>query len=172
MKPWPHLLACAGVWLASLHAVAAQGQGNSEVTTLSEINQLTTPSPKPRPFRVKGVVVCFDAGWHQLYLHDGAHTTYFNADDFQIQPETGQLVEITGVAQGSNVFANLKLTIRGKSALPNATPLKLTELDKERREWVETTGRVLSAENSRGRLALLIHDNRQNCLVFVLGAPV
>jgi hypothetical protein len=48
----------------------------------------------------------------------------------------------------------------------------LSELARDHGEWIETTGRVLSAETSRGRLALLLHEKGRNCLVYVLGLPV
>jgi hypothetical protein len=121
--------------------------------------------------RVRGVVVCYDAGWHQLYIHDERETLYFNADDFASSPNKGDLVEITGKARGTNVLENPKLAILGQTALPAARPLELSDLGLDHGEWVEVRGRVLSAESSRGRLALLLHDKGQNCLVYLLGGP-
>ncbi len=142
-----------------------------EITSLSQLIHLQ-PVSDPKPMRLKGVIVCYDAGWHQLYLHDGEHTSYFNADDFKVRLELGQEVEITGLARSSNVWTNLGLTVLGKKALPPAKVLKLNELAREHSEWIETSGRVLSAETSRGRLALLLNDQRQNGLVYVLGGAV
>jgi hypothetical protein len=104
-----------------------------------------------------------------LYVHDERETLYFNADDFAAQPKKGDLVEITGKARGTNVLENPKLAILGQTALPAARPLELSGLWAEHGEWVEVRGRVLSAESSRGRLALLLNDKGQNCLVYLLG---
>lgn len=143
-----------------------------EITSLRELKSLGAGKGLvAQPLRIKGVVVCYDEGWHQLYLHDGRESLYFNADNFQNKPHAGQLIEITGTAFGSESFTNLQLTIIGPAQLPEAKRLDLGELSKEHGEWIETTGQVLSAEASRGRLALLLHDKHQNCLVYVLGGP-
>jgi hypothetical protein len=171
MKLWRKLAACAGLW-ATVFCLASQIYSSAqEIVTLTQLNRLG-PSDEPRPLRLKGVIVCYDAGWHQLYLHDGERTSYFNADEFKTQPEVGQEVEITGLARSSNSLANLHLKILRKSELPSAIPLRLSELAREHGAWIETTGRVLSAETSRARLSLLLHDSGQNSLAYVLGAPV
>jgi PAS domain S-box-containing protein len=163
----------AALLLAGLGVGYAQETGAAEqLTTLRQLKDLTPEqASKGPPVRVKGVVVCYDAGWHQLYLHDGHETLYFNADDFPTQPEVGQSVELTGRARGTNVLENLHLALLGQAPLPSAKRLGLPELVTEHGEWVEITGRVLSAETSRGRLALLLHENGLNCLVYVLGGP-
>jgi signal transduction histidine kinase len=120
---------------------------------------------------VTGVVVCCDPGWHQLYLCDGVDSLYFNADEFPIKPRLGQRVAITGTAYGNDTFTKLSLALLGPGEIPKAKPLELSDLSREHGEWVETTGQVLSAEGSRGRLALLLHDKKRNCLVYVLGDP-
>lgn len=150
----------------------AQSSTNGEIVTLRQLINLTPQQAAAGPpVRVKGVVICHDAGWHQLYVHDGHETLYFNADDFAVQPQKGDQVEITGRARGSNVLENPKLTVLGQAPLPSARPLELTELGQDHGEWVEVSGRVLSAESSRGRLALLLHHGQQNCLVYLLGGP-
>jgi signal transduction histidine kinase len=144
----------------------------SPITSLNELKSLgRDKGVVGHPLRVKGVVVCYDEGWHQLYLHDGLESLYFNADDFRTKPQTGQLVEITGTAYGSESFTNVELNVLGPGKMPAAKRLKLSELSREHGEWVEISGQVLSAEASRGRLALLLHDTRQNCLAYVLGGP-
>src|SRR6516225_1235165 len=81
------------LWVLFSHSVPAQtGQ---EVTTLHEMKTLSRRQAAEGPaVRLKGVVVCFDAGWHQLYLHDGSETLYFNADDFIAPLDAGVAVEI------------------------------------------------------------------------------
>jgi PAS domain S-box-containing protein len=158
--------------LAPLAFASAQVPRTEEIVSLRQLKSLTSQQAKEGPgVRVKGVVVCYDAGWHQLYLHDGRETLYFNADDFSTQPETGQAVEITGRARGTNVLENAHLSVLGEGTLPAAKRLGLSELASEHGEWIEIKGRVLSAETSRGRLALLLHAEELNCLVYVLGGP-
>jgi PAS domain S-box-containing protein len=122
-------------------------------------------------FHLKGTVLCFDEGWHQLYVHDGQGTAYISPQDSPRALRAGQLIEITGTTYGDNTFTNLHFRLLGEQPLPSPKELRLSQLAEEHAQWIETTGRVLSAETSRGRLALLLHDNGQNCLVYVLGAP-
>ena len=160
-----------GVWLSC--PIAARAQMETLVTNLSRVKSLTRAQAGTGiPLRIQGTVVCYDAGWHQLYLHDGVESCYFKADDFGIQPDVGQSVQITGVALGNTSFTNMSLTLLGKSSLPMPKKLLLSELAREHGEWIETHGRLLSTENSRGRLALLLHDRGQNALAYVLGGPV
>ena len=144
----------------------------SETNSVVSLDQLRTLTPQAtaRPLRLHGVVVCYDAGWHQLYLDDGSDTEYFDADNFSVQPEKGQWVEITGIVATNNSLMNLNLTILGPTNLPPAKPMKLSELAAEHGQWVQISGRVMSAEASRGRLALLLHANGENCLVYVLAS--
>ncbi|SPE53215.1 exported hypothetical protein [Verrucomicrobia bacterium] len=143
-----------------------------ELTTLRQLKNLTPAQAAQGPsVALQGVVVCYDAGWHQLYVHDGRETLYFNADDFGTQPETGQAVLITGRARGTNVLEGANLTVLGPGTLPPPKRLELSELANDHGEWIEVAGRVLSAEGTRGRLALLLHDKGQNCLAYVLGSP-
>ncbi len=160
----------AGVmWLMTVCAAQAQSR---DIVTLRQLKSLTAEqAAEGLAIRVKGVVVCYDAGWHQLYITDEGETLYFNADDYSVRPKKGQMVEITGITRGTNVFENRKLTIIGERALPEAKPLQLGDLALEHGQWVEIRGKVLSAETSRGRLSLLLYDKGQDCLVYVLGAP-
>ena len=151
----------------------ARGAPGEEIITLKQLKNLTAQqASEGPPVHLKGVVVCYDAGWHQLYLHDGHETLYFDADDFSTQPAAGQSVELTGRARGTNVLENANLTILGSGTLPPAKRLGLADLAGDHGEWIEITGRVLTAETTRGRLALLLHDRGRNGLVYVLGGPV
>jgi PAS domain S-box-containing protein len=156
--------------LASVSGALGQAPSTGEIVTLRQLIDLTPEQAAAGlPVHVRGVVVCYDAGWHQLYLHDQRESLYFNADDFAVQPKKGDVVEITGKARGTNVLENPKLVIVGRTPLPAALPLELSELGREHGEWVEVRGWVLSGESSRGRLALLLHEKGQNCLVYLLG---
>ena len=171
MRRWLALSIWTGVWVAAVCSGYGQASATQEIVALRQLKNLTpAQAAQGWPVRLKGVVVCYDAGWHQLYVHDGHETQYFNADDFSARPEAGQAVEMTGKTRGTNVLENPNLTILGQAALPAPKRLELSELGSDHGEWIETTGRVLSAETSRGRLALLLHEKGQNCLAYVLGS--
>ena len=151
---------------------AAQTLAAMAIQTLSQLNQLPdNPGGPGRPLRLTGVVLCCDPGWHQLYIFDGHETGYFNADEVQPPPIKGRQIELTGVARGSNLLAGLQLTITGSGPLPPARSLQISGLGQDHAQWVEITGRVMTAETSRGRLALLLHNQGLNALIYVLGSP-
>ncbi len=148
------------------------GADTGEITTMHELANLpAVPAEATRALRVQGVVLCCDAGWHQLYLYDGNETGYLNADSFHVSPGKGQRVEITGTVHGTNAPENLALTVLGSSALPAAKPLDISQLGQDHAQWVEVEGRVMTAETSRGRLALVLNNRDQNCFLYVLGSP-
>ncbi|MDB6112748.1 MAG: hypothetical protein JWR69_4498, partial [Pedosphaera sp.] len=158
------VLVCAGV----PQVFAAEA-----VVTIHQLKGLTHEQAlEGRAVRLKGVVLCCDPGWNQLYVCDGNETGYFNPHDFQTQPEKGQSVEIIGTTAGGNAaLTNATLTVLGRGTIPAAKRLRLSQLGNDWCEWIETTGRVLLTETSRGRLALLLQDESQNCLVYVMGQP-
>lgn len=157
----------------AMHAREGQAQSAGEITTIHELKNLSSDAMAPkRAIRLKGVVLCYDAGWHQLYVCDGNETGYFNPQEFQNEPEVGQLVEITGATGRSNLLEHLKLAVLGRGTIPPAKRLALSELANDHMQWIETGGLALSAEDTRGRLALLLHEKGQNCLVYVLGGPM
>ena len=144
-----------------------------ELVTLNQLRSLTPKqAAEGPPVRIKGVVVCCDTGWHQLYIHDGYEALYFNADDFGTQPAFGQSVEITGRARGTNVLEHASLRVLGPGQIPPARRLGLSELANAHGQWIETSGQVLSADTSRGRLGLLLQDGSYNCLAYVLGVGI
>ena len=162
------------VWLLCVlgTAGAAEVSVADEIVTIGQWHHLATASTnESRALRLKGVVLCYDAGWHQLYVHDGSETEYFNADDFPLAPMKGQWIEITGDIRGSNQLGHLNLSVLGSCALPPAKPLAVSQLAQEHGQWVQVEGRLMTAETSRGRLAWLLHDRGQNCFLYVLGAP-
>jgi PAS domain S-box-containing protein len=172
MTKMPTVLASAAVWLTLAWSTQAQAPTPGQIVSFRQLKHLTpAQSAEGLPVRIKGIVVCYDAGWHQLYVHDDRETLYFNADEFPIEPKKGQVVEITGRARGTNLIEDQKLSIIGQSALPAATPLELSDLGQDHGEWIEIRGRVLSAESSRGRLSLLLYEKGKNCLVYLLGSP-
>src|SRR5580658_6801947 len=132
MRRWRNVAWMAGLWLAAACGALGQASTTAEIVTLHQLKNLTpeqaTAGP---PVRVRGVVVCHDAGWHQLYVHDERETLYFNADDFAVQPDKGDLVEITGKARGTNILENPKLAVLGQTALPAARPLALSDLGRD-----------------------------------------
>ncbi|MDB6121678.1 MAG: hypothetical protein JWQ71_671 [Pedosphaera sp.] len=164
------LLAVTWGMLAFLPAGGVAASTNQEITTIHELKSLTREQALAgRAVQVTGVVVCYDSGWNQLYVHDGQETGYFNPHNFQTQPETGQLVKITGTTTGDNGMTNARLVVVGKGSIPRAKPMELSQLASDWCEWIETSGRVMLADTSRGRVGLIIREASQNCLVYVMG---
>jgi len=159
-----------GVWLFC--ASPGFAQNSDEMVTSEQLQSLTREQAVGgRPIHLKGTVLCYDEGWHQLYVHDGRGTAYVSPQDSPTSFHRGQFIEIAGTALGDNTFTNLHFTVLGEQHLPAPKRLALFQLAQDHGQWIETTGRILSAETSRGRLALLLHDKGQNCLVYVLGSP-
>ena len=172
MRQWPILLATGIALWAGAFVAEAQPSSASQIVTLRQLKNLTPQqAAEGGPVRVKGVVVCYDAGWHQLYVNDNLETLYFNADDFAVQPEKGQIVEITGKARGTNTLENPGLTIIGRGALPPAKRLDLSNLAQNHGDWIKVEGTVMSTESSRSRLSLLLYDKGHDCIVYLLGSP-
>jgi signal transduction histidine kinase len=125
------------------------------------------------PIRIDGVVLAYDAGWGQLYIHDDQQTAYFSPGSFPIALVPGQTVRITGSTalslDGSAGMTHLQLAVTGDKKLPDARKLDLSQLHVSPGEWVEVEGRVRVVDTSRGRLGLLIHDQGHRCLVYALG---
>ncbi len=127
------------------------------------------------PVKIRGIVLCFDAGWNQLYIYDGKETTWISPVNFQTEFRVGQYVEITGTttfAQGYPAWTNLSVLVLGQRPLPIPKGLTLPQLCTSFGQWIETSGQVRAAEASRGRLALMVHDQGIDCLVYVMGLPV
>ena len=86
MRRWEQVCWIVCIWLAAVCGALGQSPTPAEIVTLRQLKNLTPEQAAAGlPVRVRGVVVCYDAGWHQLYLHDERETLYFNADDFAIQ---------------------------------------------------------------------------------------
>ena len=162
-------------WLGMVQAEAGQPKASREVRTFSQLWLLSREEAlKGRPVRFEGVVLCCDQGWSQLYVHDGTETKYFSPQSFPVPLESGLQVKITATTTfvaGYPALTNLHLVVGGRAELPRATPLEVRNLTKGLGQWVETTGRVRVAETSWGRLALVIEDQDQSCVVFVMGVP-
>lgn len=162
----------ACIWLAIAPSVGGEPAPVGEIVTAHELKNLTpSPAPMGRSIRLKGVVVCYDSGWNQLYVNDGQETVYFNPHNFQTQPKIGELVAITGQTAGDNALTNATLAVLGQGNIPPAKKLELRKLGSDWCEWIETTGHVLSVDSSLGRPALLLYEHDQNCLVYVMGMP-
>src|ERR1035441_7836986 len=111
-------------WLGLVQADAGQPPASGEVQTFSQFWLLSREEAfKGRPVRFQGVVLCYDAGWGQLYVHDGSETKYFNPQSFPMPLESGSRVEITGTTsfvEGYPALTNLHLVVGGSAALPRA----------------------------------------------------
>lgn len=154
---------------------AGQSPPAEIVTTYQQFYDLSPQQAlQGRPVQLKGVVLCYDAGWNQLYLYNEGLTDYFAPRLFTNQLKVGQFVEVTGATtflDGRPAFTNLHLTVLGSSALPKAKPLKLSELGSDFGQWIEIEGKVRVAETSSERLSLVLHERGQSCLIYVMGLP-
>lgn len=146
-------------------------------TTISTWEQLARLTEKEAtrglPVRIRGVVVCYDREWGQLYIHDGRWVQYFSPAIFPESPQAGALVEVDGLTRFSEYGAVIDkpaLRIVGQQELPVAPPVRLPELHRQVGQWVEISGQIRSAETSRGRLSVTVHNDGISCLVYVMGA--
>jgi signal transduction histidine kinase len=169
------LLVCACAWLGILPAWGDPAGAPVEINTFRQLYSLASePARKGMPVRIQGVVLCYDPGWNQLYVHDGAETVWFSPTLFQTNLQAGLKIEITGVTafgQGSATLSNPHLQILGPGKIPAAKRVEISQLGGDFGQWIEIAGRVRVAETSLGRLCLLVHDQGQTCQVYVMGLP-
>lgn len=120
---------------------------------------------------LEGTILCYDPGWGQLYVHDGANAIYLNPRCFTNQFQVGQRVRIHGTTTWDGavpILTNATAVITGRQPLPRAASLRLAELGKSHGQWVEVRARVRVAEASRERVTLVLQEGDQNCLVYVM----
>ena len=102
--------------LARLHA--------ETVRTFRQLTDLKQEEAlKGQPVQIKGVVLCYDAGWNQLYIYDGDQAVYLDPQLSTSQLAPGLSVEITGrtvFSGGRSWLTNLDLAILGPGRLPVA----------------------------------------------------
>lgn len=169
------LLVCACVWLGILPAWGDPAGASVEINTFRQFYSLTSgQARKGMPVRIQGVVLGYDSGWNQLYVHDGADTMWFSPTLFQTNLQAGLKIELTGVTafgQGSATLTNLHLHILGPGKIPEAKRVEISQLGGDFGQWIEIAGRVKVAETSLGRLSLVVHAQDQICLVYVMGLP-
>ncbi len=172
-RPWLLLLACVLGCLAA--PLADTSRAAEEITTFGQFYGLPQAQAiTGMPVRYRGIVVCYDAGWGQLYVHDGSQAGWFSPRAFSTAPAVGQFVEITAmtaVIEGVTTLTNLSLTILREGTLPAAKRLALGQLSGDLGQWIEVSGRVRAVDTSWERLALTIHENGKSCQVFVMGPP-
>lgn len=145
----------------------------AEVTTFRQLDLLRpAQAADGRVATFNGVVLCYDGGWGQLYIHDGTEVRYFSPQQFTSTFEQGQQVSISGktaVIDGRPGLTNLTIHAEGLRELPPAEPLDLSMLGSNHGQWVVASGRVRSADTSKGRLGLKIYSQGRDCQVYVLG---
>src|SRR5262249_42860879 len=127
-------------------------QNANDLTTSKDLQSLTRAQAAGGVhFRLKGTVLCYDQGWHQLYIHDGRSTVYFSPQASTNAFHPGQAIDVIGTALGGNSFTNVQISIVGEQPIPVPKPLALSQLASDHGQWIKTSGRVLSGETSRGR---------------------
>lgn len=166
------LLACICVCCGALLTWGDEPSTPQEITSFNAFYTLPAEKAlKGTPFRIKGVVLCYDQGWNQLYINDGTRTAWVTPQYFQTNLEVGLEVQITGVstfAQGP-VMTNMHLQVLGHGAVPTPKYLEIPQLGSNFGEWIETMGWVRITDTSPGRLSLVVQDKGQTCLVYVMG---
>jgi signal transduction histidine kinase len=167
-------LAFACSWLAAISALG-QTSAPAEITTFHQFYSMTPEqASNGAPVRIEGVILCYDLGWKQLYIYDGAQTAWQSPQLFQTNLQAGLRLEISGsttLAQGGVALTNLHLKVLGHGAIPEAKRLELSQLGGDFGQWIEIRGRVRVAETSPGRLSLVVQSKGQTCLVYVMGMP-
>ena len=84
----------AGSLLLSL--ILSQMVAAGQVASLDELNSLPrSQALEARPFRLRGVVLCYDAGWNQFFLQTTGGTVYLKPDGIRTASGVGQSVEVT-----------------------------------------------------------------------------
>ena len=168
---WYLLLVCTvGVVLATPGLGRSPAKAGQNV--LRDWYQLSAAEAlKGLAVELDGIVVCYDLGWGQFYVHDGAKAIYLNPRGFTGKFEVGQHVKITGTTTWDGtvpVLTNATARITGTGPLPQATSLSLQKLATHYGQWVETVGQIRVVEASRERLTLILKDGAQECLVYVM----
>lgn len=176
MRLWRALTAGAA---GCLFLLAAPGVLAAEPGTISSFSQLLNLSKEAvqegRPMRVRAAVLCYDAGWNQLYLHDGNRAVYFDPKLFFAEPPLGQFVDVVGrtaLKQDKTSLADGRFEpVADPSELvwPPPVKLNLNQLARESGQWIETTGWVRVVDTSRGRLGMVLREGNQDCLIYVMG---
>ena len=161
--------------LFALPPAAAAAVSIPEITGFGQYYSLSPEQAAQNlPIRIRGTVLCYDAGWGQFYVNDGTVTSYLKPGKIPLRLSRGQFIELTGqtaFGQGALGWTNLHVSVVGSRPLPMARRLSLPNLVGEYGQWVETTGQVRVAETSRGRLCLVIHDGAVDCQVSIMGPP-
>src|ERR1017187_1488802 len=146
------VLAFAGVCFGIIPARGDPAIVPAEIHTFQQFYALTPQqAQKGVPVRVMGVVLCFDPGWNQLYVHDGAQTMWLSPTLFQTNLQARIKVELTGsttVGQGGVSFTNLHLQVLGQGELPVAKSLEVSQLGRDFGQWIEIKGQIRVAETS------------------------
>ncbi len=167
---WLPRVAILAVFLAGqalAHAPAADllGPNTSRGTAVS-----AEEARQNHPVDLEGIVLCYDFSWNQLYVSDRRNVTYLSPKAFSNSFKIGQHVKIHGLTawDGSMpILTNTTVENLGQMRLPDAAPLKISELGALPGQWIQTAGEVRIAEASRERVTLVLRDGTQTCLVYV-----
>ena len=77
-------------WLGLAQADGGQPPASGELRTFSQLWALSREQAlKGRPVRFKGIVVCCDPAWGQLYVQDESETKYFSPQSFPSPLQSG-----------------------------------------------------------------------------------
>ncbi|HRY48388.1 MAG TPA: PAS domain S-box protein [Candidatus Paceibacterota bacterium] len=168
---------CLLSWLITVPPGHARAAAIETIASFQQFYALSTDQARAgAPVKLQAVLLCYDAGWNQIYLQDGTGAHYISPQQFRSlpdpPPEIGSLVEINGtttVFDNLPSFTNLHLTLVRRGTVPPAKRLELANLAGDFGQWIEINGHVRVTDTSMGRLKLMIRDKNHSTGVYVLG---
>ena len=154
--------------LSGLSPLAVHSQTGVDWPSLSAVE-----ARKGYSVDMRGIVLCCDREWNQLYFYDGSTAIYLDPRKVTNRFEAGQYIEIHARTTwgGDSVgptLTNMTATVAGRRPLPRAASVKLSDVPRLRGKWIEISGAVRSVDVSRNRITLLLKEGENRCLVYVL----
>jgi len=146
------------------------------LTTVAAIRALTSAeASRYYPVRLPAVVTYHDPSWSMLFVHDGKHGIFVNAQSLQERLAAGSRVEITGWT-GPGQFAPeiIRPTVRlvGPGSLPKAERVSAEQLfgGEHDSQWVEVGGTVRSVSRTpQEQLVLELVSGRSEFKLMIAG---
>ncbi|HSA02903.1 MAG TPA: hypothetical protein P5055_19390, partial [Candidatus Paceibacterota bacterium] len=147
---------CLLSWLITVPPGHARAAAIETIASFQQFYALSTDQARAgAPVKLQAVLLCYDAGWNQIYLQDGTGAHYISPQQFRSlpdpPPEIGSLVEINGtttVFDNLPSFTNLHLTLVRRGTVPPAKRLELANLAGDFGQWIEISGQVRVTDTS------------------------
>jgi signal transduction histidine kinase/DNA-binding response OmpR family regulator len=135
------------------------------LTTARAVHGLTSAEAKRGyPVHFQAVCVFCFAGWHGMFVHDGASSVWVERRNHTLITQAihaGSLLEIDGITNAgdySPIVDQASLRILGERAIPPAVPVSLLRLSTgaDEAQWVVFEGTVRAAEIREDMLSLTV----------------